>query len=139
DLVPEFDHYNFNCHTFTGEPNMTKLTKALRDEIVKNASKSLFEKEFEENKQIKKEFGDRFFFKHIVTPEQYAVMETLPAHFFYSKETINVRLNGLYIYIPLSGQKRTPAWASGYSSPEIEDSDMRKEWSDIESKFQRLI
>lgn len=118
---------------------MTKLTKEIREEIVSNASKSLFAKELEEFKKARADIGDRLFSKHIATPEQYALMEKLPAHFFSSDQILSFRFNdGSVISLPLSGQKRMPAYVR-LSYPNINDPEIQEKYMNIEASFQSIL
>lgn len=118
---------------------MTKLTKEIRNEIVDNATRGLFIKELEEIKKVRTDLGDRLFSKHIATPEQYELMEKLPAHFFSSDQTLSFRFNdGSVISLPLSGQKRMPAYVR-LSYPNINDPEIKKEFLSIEANFQSIV
>lgn len=111
---------------------MSKLTKSIRDEIVSRATQGLFAAEFTDIYAKQKDFGDRFFDKHIATPEQYVVMKSLPAEFFVSEQLFRVYISEVSCHITLTDSKRTPAFASNYSNINVSDKEMLDEYKKLE-------
>lgn len=118
---------------------MSRLTKQIRAKIVESASKGVFAIELKQIENRLQEIGDKLFWKHIIKPEQYAVVEKLPADFF-------VRLDQIACYlgaagekakrrvIPMTEMRRFPAWAGMHSCPTITDIGLTREIEKIESE-----
>lgn len=116
-----------------------KLNKSIREAIVKSACAGLFVDEFAYLDAREKYFGDRFFSKHIATPEQYEVMRKLPAEFFFSSESFNAYISERYRNIRMSGLKRMPACASLYSNQRITDDEAVKQLDTFAKERESLL
>jgi len=124
---------------------MTRLIRALRDDICENVRNSLFVNELAEIEKRKEEFGDKFFDKHVATPEQYEIMKQLPASFFVNQAFINCIIHaspdgGCYTrsQLRMSRDRRIPAFASRYSSVTAVDSELYEALQKLEQEEHEL-
>lgn len=112
-----------------------RLTSSLRQHIVNKASDSLFVAELDAISTLKKEFGDRFYDKHVATPEQVKIMSQLPREFFGLDDSVYCYIGkGVHsTSVPFSCAKRIPLFANR-SYPEFQDVAMQEEWDAITAK-----
>ncbi len=118
---------------------MGKLTKAIREEIIEEASEGLFAKEWDLLRKRRNALADATFNKHIATPAQYTVMRKLPSSFFNTSNELRcyfaseAGVNEECADLELSQERRFPAFASKYARPVFVDSDAYDEFLSIKN------
>ena len=124
---------------------MTRLIRALRDDICENVRNSLFVNELAEIEKLRKDLSAKCFDKHIVTPDQYKIMKQLPGNFFRNETNIGIDLKKsggktMHQFLNFPEGRRTPAFCGRYANDvEIQDDELYMEFNSLNDEYGATI